>query len=184
VASLKKRMTNAPRVIVAPADGHVMKIIRDIDSANCRPLEVCLYDKRCSFCELTPFIQDGSSLVIIFMKLYHKHITLSPLAGLVRQTHYVPGGFRNVFLHEAYSENEHNSIVIDGDVTVAVIQIAGLVARKIVCDVSAGDYVTQGDKLGHIKFGSAVAVLLPPECKLLVKEGDKVNPGSSIIATY
>lgn len=184
VDSLKRSMPKERGAVVAPSEGHVLTIVKNIQIDEEAPLELCYLDKKCSFCELTPFIKEGSSLVVIFMKVYHKHITVSPIKGRIRQVHYVPGGFRNVFVKDAYKENEHNSIVIEGDVTIGVIQIAGTVARKILCDVTAGDEVEKGDKLGHIKLGSAVAILLPPECTIAVKEGQKVDTARDIIATY
>lgn len=184
IPSLKEKMPKGDNLVISPTEGHVLKIINNIKVADCNPLEINCFDKQCSFSELEPYIKDGSSLVIIFMKLYHKHVTVSPIAGEIRQIKHKPGMHRNVFLKDAYKSNEHNSIVIDGDITLTVIQIAGLVARRIVCDVSVGDSVGRGDKIGHIKLGSAVALLLPPECEIKVKEGDKVDTAKGIIATY
>lgn len=184
ISSLKARMPREEGVVVAPSEGHVLKIIRDIQPAQAGVLEFSYLDKQCSFPELTPLIREGSTLVVIFMKLHHKHVTVSPIAGRIRQTRHVPGGFRNVFLKDAYKENEHNTILIDGDISVGVVQIAGFVARKIICTVEPGDTVERGDKLGHIKFGSAVGILLPPECAVTVAEGQKVDTARDIIARY
>lgn len=183
-STLKKNAPEGKGLIISPAEGNVTKIIRDIKINKSSHMELHHLDKNCSFDELVPYFKDGSSLVVISMKLYHKHITLSPISGKVSQIHYVPGGFRNVFLKNAYEENEHNSIVIRGDVTLAVIQIAGLMARKITCNVSKGDQVEPADKLGYIKLGSAVALFLPPGCQILVKEGQKVDAARDIIAKY
>lgn len=184
VSSLKARMPQDAGVVVAPSEGHVLVVIPDLDPADPRLLQLDYLDKQCSFPELSPFVRKGSKLVVVFMKLYHKHVTVSPIAGSIREIHYVPGGFQNIFLPDAYKENEHNTIVIEGDISIAVVQIAGLVARKISCDVSSGQAVERGDKLGHIKFGSAVAILLPPECQLAVQQGQKVDTAKDIIATY
>ncbi|RJP28052.1 MAG: hypothetical protein C4533_06170 [Candidatus Omnitrophota bacterium] len=183
-STLKKNIPKGKGLIISPAEGNITKIIRNIKINKSSHIELHHLDKNCSFDELAPYAKDGSSLVIISMKLYHKHITLSPIAGKVSRIFYVPGGFRNVFSKGSYEENEHNSIIIDGDVDLAVIQIAGLMARKIVCGVLEGQEISAGDKLGHIKLGSAVALFLPPECKIVVKEGQKVDAAKDIIAQY
>jgi phosphatidylserine decarboxylase precursor-related protein len=183
-AGIRKGAPQSQGLVISPVEGHVLKIIRNISASTCDPFEIHCHDKHVSVGEFKPFLEDNMSLVVIFMKIYHKHITVSPIEGTILKTHYVPGGFRNVFSKNAYRENEHNGIIIDGDIRLGVFQIAGLVARTIICDVKEGDRVLRGDKLGHIRLGSAVALLLPAECTIVVREGDKVEVGKAIIATY
>lgn len=124
----------------------------------------------------------GHNRVAIFMGAYDVHVNRSPLDGLVKNTMYTVGGHYPAFLNIA-SKNQRNEIVIetaDGDVEVS--QIAGALARRIVCYVKPGDRVMRGQRIGMIHFGSRVEVTIPEGYRQYVKIGDRVRAGESIIA--
>ncbi len=126
---------------------------------------------------------DGRTRVSIFLSIFDVHVNRSPVGGRVRSVRYDRGRFRLAHLEAASVENERNTLVIEGDAgSVEVKQIAGLVARRIVCRKRAGDDVAKGERFGLIKFGSRVDVLLGPEWTLAVARGDRVAGGSSVLA--
>ena len=128
---------------------------------------------------------DGRTRVSIFLSIFDVHVNRIPIAGRIRSVHYDRGSFRLAHLEAASFENERNTVVIDaseGGVSVEVKQIAGLIARRIVCRKHAGDLVEKGERFGLIKFGSRVDVLLGPEWALAVARGDRVAGGSSVLA--
>jgi phosphatidylserine decarboxylase len=105
------------------------------------------------------------------------------VAGTVKLVEFRKGEFLNAMKAESVLNNEQTLIVIDaGDYEVSFKQIAGLLARRIVCNVKAGDRVERGQRVGLIKFGSRVDVLLPAEAELRVKTGSRVRGGSSVLA--
>lgn len=119
----------------------------------------------------------------IFLNVFNVHVNRSPIAGTISLVQYRRGLFLNAMKVESASQNEQNMIVIDaGSYEVAIKQIAGLLARRIVCTVKEGDRVERGQRVGLIKFGSRVDVLLPFDAVLKVKKGDKVKGGSTILA--
>jgi phosphatidylserine decarboxylase len=121
--------------------------------------------------------------VSIFLNVFDVHVNRSPIAGKVVQVKYKPGKFLVASKEEASVDNEMNTITVDGQGTVVEFsQIAGLIARRIVCYKKPGDYVTAGERVGLIKFGSRVDITFGPEWDLEVKEGQRVSAGSSIIA--
>ncbi len=126
----------------------------------------------------------GSKLRLsIFLNVFDVHVNRSPIAGTVKLVEYREGGFMNAMNPESGISNEQTMIQIEGDgYEVALKQIAGLLARRIVCNVKAGDKVGRGDRIGLIKFGSRCDVLLPPDADLKVKTGMRVKGGSSILA--
>lgn len=128
---------------------------------------------------------DGRTRVSIFLSIFDVHVNRIPIAGRIRSVHYDRGSFRLAHLEAASVENERNTLVIDGNdeaVSVEVKQIAGLIARRIVCRKQAGDLVAKGERFGLIKFGSRVDVLLGPEWNLAVARGERVAGGSSVLA--
>ncbi len=143
-------------VIVAPADGKIVAVR-----------------------ELSPH----ETRVSIFLNIFDVHVNRTPIPGKITGIVYQKGKFR-VASHEAASaENEQNTLVMEGHGTRVVCrQIAGLIARRIVCYKQAGDVLAPGERIGYIKFGSRVDVLFGPEWRLAVKEGDRVSAGSSVIA--
>jgi phosphatidylserine decarboxylase len=125
----------------------------------------------------------ASSRISIFLNIFDVHVNRSPIAGTVSNVEYKKGQFLVASREVASSENERNTLTIEGDGTrVGFSQIAGLIARRIVCYKKAGDVVQKGDRVGLIKFGSRVDVFLGPEWEITVKPGQRVAGGTSILA--
>lgn len=127
---------------------------------------------------------EGSRLRLsIFLNVFNVHVNRSPVAGSVKLVEYRKGEFLNAMKAESVLNNEQTLIVVDaGDYEVSFKQIAGLLARRIVCNLKAGDRVERGQRIGLIKFGSRVDVLLPAEVTLKVKTGSRVQGGSTVLA--
>lgn len=125
----------------------------------------------------------GSMRVSIFLNVFDVHVNRSPIGGVIKELTYKPGKFLNAAHDAASSENEQNVYVVEGEGTRLVFtQITGLIARRIVSYKKAGDTVKKGDRIGMMKFGSRMDVTFGPEWEILVKKGDRVTAGSSIIA--
>ncbi len=153
---------NKDKCVVSPADGKV--IIAEMVESN-------------------PYIEGRCIKVSVFMSVFNVHVNRIPYDGKVSLISYHPGKFVNASLDKASSDNERNGIVIDVDkkTKIGFVQIAGLVARRIVCGLSEGDVVTKGRRFGLICFGSRLDVYLPEDTKLNVQLGDKVSAGTSIL---
>lgn len=122
--------------------------------------------------------------VCIFLNVFDVHVNRAPIAGKIIDVKYKRGKFLVASKPEASIENEMNTMVIDGHGTVIEFsQIAGLIARRIVCWVKPGEFVTAGQRVGLIKFGSRVDITFGPEWRVEVREGQRVAGGSSILAT-
>jgi len=120
--------------------------------------------------------------VSIFLSVVDVHVNRTPIGGTVTLSEYREGGFLNAMNAESAVLNEQTLITIDdGRSVVSFKQIAGLLARRIVCDLKAGDVVERGQRMGMIKFGSRVDVLMPADVELRVKPGDRVKGGSSVL---
>jgi phosphatidylserine decarboxylase len=148
-----------PGLVVSPADGRVV--------------DVCQVEH-----EGRP-----QTRVSIFLSPLDVHVNRSPVAGLVREVHYSPGRFHAAWKQEASIENERNTITVEtesGDVVFK--QIAGVLARRVVCWKKPGDRVERGERIGLMKFSSRMDVFLDPAWDLAVRAGDRVSGGSSIIA--
>jgi phosphatidylserine decarboxylase len=162
-----RRVPTGDNLLLAPADGRIIKIERD-----CR---VGDGDRR----ELT---------IVIFLSVLDVHINRSPCAGTVSGIEYSPGRFLNALRSEATLRNESNLVTIvprpplPGPVHVR--QIAGVLARRIVCTLKPGDEVSAGQRFGMIKLGSQTEIRVPkdPRWELLVHEGDHVKAGHTILA--
>ena len=126
----------------------------------------------------------GSRLRLsIFLNVFDVHVNRSPIAGTVKLVEYREGGFMNAMKPESGLTNEQTMIQIEGPgYEVALKQIAGLLARRIVCTLKAGDRVERGQRIGLIKFGSRCDVLLPAEATLRVKTGSRVKGGATVLA--
>ncbi|MBN2374139.1 phosphatidylserine decarboxylase family protein [bacterium] len=149
-------------IILSPADGRILEIPQTKKTEN----------------GTTPTQQ-----ISIFMSVLNCHINRIPLSGRVTKSEYNPGKFLPAFREKASLLNEQNTIYISkGNMEVGIRQIAGLIARRIVCRAMPGNHVKQGDRFGLIRFGSRVDVLLPPNVEILAKPGQKVKAGLSIIA--
>ena len=130
-------------------------------------------------------VQDNPSLVqvSIFLSIFDVHINRSPLTAIVEKIQYMPGSYFPAYKDIAGSRNERNEVtLVDGDFKVIVRQIAGVVARRIICTVSENGRVQRGERFGLIQFGSRMEVLLPSSVKLCVQIGDRVRGGESVIA--
>jgi len=128
---------------------------------------------------------DGSqrTRISIFLNVFNVHVNRSPIAGTISDVKYQKGKFMNAMSEASADLNEHNTVSVEGDGTVVIFkQIAGLLARRIVFNPKVGDRVQRGERIGLIKFGSRVDVLLDPNAKVQIKVGDIVKGGSSVLA--
>ena len=158
---------NDDSYLVSPADG----LITDI-SERSGPEELRL--------ENTTFTK-----VSVFMNVFNCHVNRTPTSGKVEEIYYKPGKFLNASLDKASEENERNYYKIistKDNEEVILVQIAGLIARRIVCEVEQGQELNQGDRIGMIRFGSRVDIYFKNK-KVLVKLGQNVVAGESLIAT-
>ncbi len=152
-------------LVVSPADGQVSQI-----TTASPPHELGLGDK--------PLPR-----ISIFMSVFNCHINRSPVAGQVEKIVYQPGKFLNADLDKASADNERNSLVIaTAGTRIAVVQIAGLVARRIVCFVKVGQAVGAGERFGMIRFGSRLDVYLPEGVAPLVAVGQTAIGGETVLA--
>jgi phosphatidylserine decarboxylase len=121
--------------------------------------------------------------ISIFLSVFDVHVNRSPLDGVIREVRYQKGKFVNAMNATSAEQNEQNAVTVEGDgQTVIFKQIAGLLARRIVFNKKVGDRVERGERVGLIKFGSRVDVLLDATAALEVKVGDRVKGGSSVLA--
>jgi phosphatidylserine decarboxylase len=120
----------------------------------------------------------------VFLSVFDVHVNRSPIAGVIREVRYEKGLFLNAMNPDSADKNEQNTVVVAGDgCEVAFKQIAGLLARRIVFNKRVGDRVERGERVGLIKFGSRVDILLPGNATLAVKKGDRVRGGASVLAS-
>ena len=121
--------------------------------------------------------------ISIFLNVFNVHVNRTPIAGVVKHVQYQTGKFGNAMGAVSSEHNEQNIVTVEGEgQTVVFKQIAGLLARRIVFDKKVGDTIARGERIGLIKFGSRVDILLHPDVRVLVKVGDHVAGGSSVIA--
>lgn len=150
------------KAVLAPADGRIVAIEPTRD----------------------PYLDRDCVKISVFMNVFNVHSNRSPIDGEVKGRWYHPGQFVNAALDKASVENERNALHLhsrDGhDVT--CVQVAGLIARRILCYVNAGDKLTRGQRYGFIRFGSRVDVYLPTGSRARVTIGDKVSASSTILA--
>ena len=130
---------------------------------------------------------DGTARVSIFLNVFDVHVNRTPIAGRMTSINYKRGEFLVASKEGASHLNEQNVMTVDGEVAgrktrVVFSQIAGLVARRIICYKKAGDVVASGERIGLIKFGSRVDVFFGPEWEVTVREGERVAAASSILA--
>jgi phosphatidylserine decarboxylase len=150
------------RLIIAPADGKVV-MVTDVDEPA--------------------FLHGRATRVSIFMNIFNVHVNRYPIDGTVRYLHYNKGKFLNAAAEKSSLENEQMSVGIEcGAHRVLVRQIAGLVARRIVNYSRDGEQVTQGERMGIIRFGSRVDVFLPTTAQVRTRVGDLTAAGSTVIA--
>jgi len=151
-----------PNAVLSPADGRVVAVETAQD----------------------PYGQREALKISVFMNVFNVHSNRVPVDGVIRQQSYFPGSFLNAAVDKASLENERNALVIEtsqGQMVTAV-QIAGLIARRILCYVGKGDTVKRGQRYGFIRFGSRVDVYLPLTAKPRVSIGDKVAATETVLA--
>jgi phosphatidylserine decarboxylase len=151
------RLVPAGPVAVSPADGRVMRVVQE---------------------------GDRQTRISIFLNIYDVHVNRSPISGVITDITYKPGKFLIASRELASAENEQNILTVRAEDGTKVVfkQIAGLIARRIVCTKQVGDLVQAGERVGLIKFGSRVDVILGPEWRVEVSPGARVSAGSSVLA--
>lgn len=149
-------------LVVCPADGRVVAVDKSFD----------------------PWLERECLRVSIFMNVFNVHSNRAPVSGEVRKIWYHPGHFLNAVLDKASTENERNALWIRtaGGHDVTCVQVAGLIARRILCYVSSGDVVNKGQRFGFIRFGSRVDTYLPLSARVMVSIGDRVFASSTVLA--
>lgn len=159
-----RKISTKKNVVVSGADGKVIAIDETID----------------------PYQKKKSIKVSVFMNVFNVHSNKAPIDGIILKKIYFSGKFLNAALSKASLENERCAIIIQAKKnpkqTITCVQIAGLIARRILCYKKTGDSVTRGERYGFIKFGSRVDLYLPLKTSLRVQVGQKVKNGESIIA--
>ncbi|MBN1614848.1 MAG: phosphatidylserine decarboxylase family protein [Deltaproteobacteria bacterium] len=157
-----RKIPDGSKLVLSPADGRVLKVEEGISSE----------------------LAEGSfKKISIFMNIFNVHVNRLPCSGSVRAVRYHEGKFLSANLDKASACNERNTVVVrtDDGRDIVTIQIAGLIARRIVCWLKEGMSVKKGDRFGLICFGSRLEVLLPEDATPAVKPGDKVRAGETTI---
>jgi phosphatidylserine decarboxylase len=150
-----------PMAVLSPADGRVVKVEKATD----------------------PYAGRDALLISVFMNVFNVHSNRVAVDGTVRKIEYFRGSFVNADLDKASTENERNAMVIgSAGRTVTLVQVAGLIARRILCYVKEGDAVHRGQRYGFIRFGSRVDVYLPLDATPKVGPGDKVSATTTVLA--
>jgi len=151
-----------PNAILSPADGRVVRV------GNARD----------------PYLDREALLISVFMNVFNVHSNRSPVDGEVVQSWYHPGKFVNAALDKASVDNERNALalVTPSGAKVTCVQVAGLIARRILCYAKAGDRLTRGQRYGFIRFGSRVDLYLPADAIPRATVGDKVHATRSVVA--
>lgn len=153
---------NGDRLVVSPADGRILKA---------------------QVVESSPYYEGPCLMVSIFMSVFNVHVNRVPFDGRISAIDYYPGKFIAANRDKSSTDNERNAVYLetpDGK-KITFVQIAGLVARRIICKINNGDEVQRGQRFGMICFGSRVDAYLPPEAKAKVTPGQVVRAGSSIL---
>lgn len=146
-------------VIVSPADGRVTRV-----------------------CPLLPESESSPTIVSIFLSPLDVHINRAPIAGKITNVTYTKGKFLMATKEQASLVNEQNALTIEGEqISLVCKQIAGILARRIVCWKKVGDRLELGERFGLIKFSSRTDLILPPEVSVLVRVGDRVRGGATVI---
>ncbi len=150
-------------LVLSPADGRIVRVVETQD----------------------PYADRPALLISVFMNVFNVHSNRVSVSGTVRNVQYFPGSFVNADLDKASLENERNAVVLDtprGVVT--LVQVAGLIARRILCYVGEGQPVVAGQRYGFIRFGSRVDVYLPPDALPRVVIGQKVSATETVLAEF
>ncbi|EHP85412.1 archaetidylserine decarboxylase [Methanotorris formicicus] len=169
---------NEKGIIVSPADGTILYI----KSYNSVP-EVYKDGNSYILKDIQKYYPNGSYVIGIFMSPFDVHVNRAPISGKVVYIKHFNGALYPAFYEGVITKNERNIIIIKNNNTyIGVVQIAGTVARRTVCDIKEGDYVKIGERIGMIKLGSQTALIIPKTYNITVKKGDRVYAGESIIA--
>jgi phosphatidylserine decarboxylase len=148
-------------LVLSPADGRIVVVEKTND----------------------PYAGREALKISVFMNVFNVHSNRSAVNGLVKEIQYFPGKFVNADLDKASTENERNAVVIDANGhIVTLVQVAGLIARRILCYIHVGDRLKAGERYGFIRFGSRVDVYLPVSAEPLVSVGDKVFATNTALA--
>ena len=158
----KRKIPNLQNVILSPADGRIIHV---------------------GECDEDRFLKEKALKVSIFMSLFDVHLNRTPISGKVVERNYLPGRFLVASVEKSSLLNEQNAMILESEdrFKILLVQIAGFVARRIVCYAKAGDLLRKGEIFGLIRFGSRVDLYLPPEVKPIVRVGQHVKGGESII---
>lgn len=158
----KRLVLEGESVMVSPADGKVVAI---------------------KYIEESDFLQQSVFQISIFLSIFNVHVNRAPVGGKVETVKYNPGKFHIAAVDKASTENEQTAMVIASENRkILVKQIAGFIARRIVCYAKSGDVIRKGERYGIICFGSRVDIFLPTDSEIKVKLGDKVKGAKDIIA--
>jgi phosphatidylserine decarboxylase len=154
-----------PGAIVAPADGKVV-LLDEVPQ--------------------TPFLEGPSRRLAVFMNVFDVHVNRAPVAGTVTVLQHREGKFKAAFRQDAGHLNEQQAVVLQDEAgrQVMVVQIAGVLARRIIPFVKKGDRLVRGERLGMICFGSRVDLYLPWDCQLTVRQGDRVKAGATVVGRW
>lgn len=156
-----RNVPNDDTLVLSPADGKVMSVCE-------------VYDDQ--------FLNEVALKVTIFLSVFDVHVNRSPIAGEIKFQQYTCGRFRPAYKESVGCENERHSIGIDnGNMRILVTQIAGILARRIVSWVTLGAILQKGERYGLIKFASCTEVIVPKTVEILVKKGDRVRGGETVI---
>jgi phosphatidylserine decarboxylase len=151
-------------LVIAPADGRVSHVVTVVP-----PAELGLGSE--------PMLR-----ISIFLSVFDVHINRAPVSGRIRKVHYTPGLFLNADLDKASEDNERNALVIESSSgPVGCVQIAGLIARRILCFVKEGEEITAGARFGLIRFGSRTDIYVPSSAHSLVTEGQRAIGGETVL---
>ena len=158
----KRKIPDLQNVILSPADGRIVHV---------------------GECQEERFLKEKTLKVSIFMSLFDVHLNRTPISGKVIERNYLPGRFLVASLEKSSLLNEQNAMVLESEdrFKILLVQIAGFVARRIVCYAKAGDSMRKGEIFGLIRFGSRVDLYLPIVVKSIVRVGQHVKGGESII---
>lgn len=161
----KRTVPEGDRIVIAPADGKILSV-EEVSEGR--------------------FLKSRSIKVSIFMSPLNVHVNRMPVAGTVDLVSYNKGHFRAAFKGKAATDNEHNAIVLtmEGGRRLLFVQIAGFLARRIVCYAQPGERWAAGDIFGMIRFGSRVDVYLPTDCRVKVLPGVVVRAGETVLAEW
>jgi phosphatidylserine decarboxylase len=157
-----RKVPQQPGAILSPADGRVITIMSTRD----------------------PYAGREALKISVFMNVFNVHSNRAPVDGTIERTEYVAGSFFNADLDKASEHNERNALVIrtTQGALVTCVQVAGLIARRVLCYVKQGDRLARGQRFGFIRFGSRVDVYLPPDARPQVAIGERVSAASTVLA--